>query len=251
MKLIVAFSVFVLLGTVFPTKGWAQADDPDPSSIKFIYYDDFRPINCKSTAGIELETVYEDIGSYFYNLPPGTVEEYSVQNPTTADGFSAIDPEEARDNIESIRITERLVKSIEQLYQIESQFNSEFIACNAFNNLLITYFQQREASLKHSMDLYKWQLFASNILLWLVVFIVLTSMVFTGYQLWLAGSYKTKLTNNEARISAKEIRITTSSVGIIVFTLSLIFLYMFIQDVYTIKKPITETAVQTEDDEEW
>ncbi len=87
---------------------------------------------------------------------------------------------------------------------------------------------------QHVDDALKWQRFASNILLWVVVVVVFSGLTLSGMQLM--KSIRTGIQeSNKVEISANKVRITTSVSGIVVLIISLAFLYLFIHEVYNLK----------------
>lgn len=121
---------------------------------------------------------------------------------------------------------------------------------------------RRKAELE--LDAFEWQANASEVLLWVVVLMCLSGVVFSGFQLWRASqpnvvdaanagtensAPKTDVTlQTGLEISASQLKVTSSVVGLIVLVLSLAYLYLFLKDVYTIETqapvvPSSGTAV--------
>jgi len=108
---------------------------------------------------------------------------------------------------------------------------------------------RRKAELR--LNAFQWQAAASEVLLWIVVFMCLSGVVFSGFQLWRAGmlpgadtaTAKTEKTPPKANagletgleISATQLKVTSSVVGLIVLVISLAYLYLFLKDVYSIQ----------------
>ena len=84
------------------------------------------------------------------------------------------------------------------------------------------------------IEQFKWQRSASEILLWLVVVVVFSGVLFSGIQLWRAGTIK-DLGDTSIEIEARKIKVTSSVVGVIVLAISIIFFYFFLIEVYRIK----------------
>ncbi len=109
---------------------------------------------------------------------------------------------------------------------------------------------------------YYWELVSSWVILALVGIVVLTGLSFSGYQLYksfhfavAASQFPTdeKVAPSQGlqpppleaqiKVSAHELQITSSVVGLIVLAFSLVFLYLFILHVYPITTPGAESAV--------
>ena len=82
---------------------------------------------------------------------------------------------------------------------------------------------------------FKWQRSASERLLWLVVVVVFSGVVFSGFQLWRASNIKDMIGESGIEVEANKIKITTSVVGVMVLAISIIFFYFFLIEVYRIK----------------
>lgn len=82
---------------------------------------------------------------------------------------------------------------------------------------------------------FEWQQRASEFLLWLVVSVVLSGILFSGYQLWKAAQIKKFSGDSSIEISIQKVKLTSSIVGLLVLTISIIFLYLFLVEVYRIK----------------
>jgi len=89
---------------------------------------------------------------------------------------------------------------------------------------------------------FKWQDRASSVTLWLVVFVVVSGVALTFFQLWIAfhhapgapaGADETCDTTIEA--SKTNFRVQSSVVGVIILIISCAFLYLFLKEVYDIK----------------
>lgn len=88
--------------------------------------------------------------------------------------------------------------------------------------------------LKIQTDALLWQGTASNTLLWVVVIVTLSGVLFSGYQLIVTLRKSTPQGDSTVEISANRIRITTSVTGVVVLAISLAFLYLFLIEVYRI-----------------
>jgi hypothetical protein len=103
-----------------------------------------------------------------------------------------------------------------------------------------------------------WQAKASEILIWVVVIVCLSGVVFSGYQLWRATSPKTfdgstvkadgdPLATN-VELSWQNVRVTSSVIGLVVLVISVAYLYLFLKEVYridTASSPVAESPTKT------
>jgi hypothetical protein len=76
---------------------------------------------------------------------------------------------------------------------------------------------------------------ASAVVLFLVGLVVVAGTAFAGFQLWISVRVGGVQASNELELSASKVRVTSSVVGIIVLTLSLVFLYIYTKEVYHIR----------------
>jgi hypothetical protein len=111
--------------------------------------------------------------------------------------------------------------------------------------------------LQRARDAYEWQQIASWFVLFLVTFVVVAGVLFAGYQLYWSlqpfpkhargaaatgaksgaggsGTGPEATAASDFSVGAQGIRITSSTVGVVVLTISLVFLYLFIIHVYPI-----------------
>jgi hypothetical protein len=127
-----------------------------------------------------------------------------------------------------------------ELLQINHLLNQNLL--EAKSKLYQKYIEAELAHYDYQIDmmnvtkaLYDWQHMASNVILFLVVLVVLAGVAFSGLQLWKAVSQGGPQSTTELELSATKFRITSSIVGIVVLSLSLVFLYLFVLKVYTIR----------------
>jgi hypothetical protein len=92
------------------------------------------------------------------------------------------------------------------------------------------------------IDTFHVQMISSYVVLVLVVIVVASGVLFSGFQLWKSVSIAGVQASNDLEISAAKVRVTSSVVGIVVLTISLAFLFIYTREVYTIK---TLPSVQT------
>jgi hypothetical protein len=93
-----------------------------------------------------------------------------------------------------------------------------------------------EASLMNAtVEAFFVQRIASYVVLVLVVIVVLAGILFSGFQLWKSAAVAGVQPTNELEISASKVRITSSVVGIVVLTISIVFLFIYTHEIYHIK----------------
>lgn len=86
-----------------------------------------------------------------------------------------------------------------------------------------------------NLSQFEWQQYASGYLLWLVVIVVLSGVLFSGFQLWKASQINHFGSDSTVELSVQKIKITSSVVGVIVLAISIVFLYFFLIEVYRVK----------------
>jgi hypothetical protein len=89
------------------------------------------------------------------------------------------------------------------------------------------------------------QRIASLVVLSLVVLIVLAGTTFAGFQLWKSVSAAGVQPSSDLELSASKVRVTSSVVGVVVLTISLVFLYIYAKEIYHIRV-ISLTSTQAE-----
>jgi hypothetical protein len=78
------------------------------------------------------------------------------------------------------------------------------------------------------------QRFAYGVILFLVALVVIAGTAFSGFQLWKSSVTGVHATN-DFEVSASKIRVTSSVVGLIVLTISLVFLYIYTKEIYQVR----------------
>lgn len=79
------------------------------------------------------------------------------------------------------------------------------------------------------------QRYASLVILVMVVVVVLAGTTFAGFQLWKSISAAGVQPSSDLELSASKVRVTSSTVGVVVLTISLIFLYIYAKEIYHIR----------------
>jgi hypothetical protein len=103
----------------------------------------------------------------------------------------------------------------------------------------LTYYKKYHEYLAKKADInleqFLWQRRASEFILGLVVAVVISGISFSGLQLWRASNLSSISTDSTIEIAAQKIKVTSSVVGVIVLTISIVFLYFFLVEVYRVK----------------
>jgi len=113
------------------------------------------------------------------------------------------------------------------------------------------YYEYRASGYKHRMELFKWQLFSSRIIFFVVIFLVLAGVYFSWVQFRtaikekrkpnpavkngapeLVQANKSEITEVEASI--KGIKVSSPILGVIILVISLLFFYLYLIYVYPI-----------------
>jgi hypothetical protein len=97
------------------------------------------------------------------------------------------------------------------------------------------YYQHLDRMNQITEGKFVWQDRASEVTLWLVVFIVVAGVGLSFFQIWIAFHKDGKIGDTSIEASAQNFRVTSSVVGIIILLISTGFLYLFLQHVYEIK----------------
>jgi hypothetical protein len=113
------------------------------------------------------------------------------------------------------------------------------------------YYGYRILGYKHRMDIFNWQFFSSKIIFFVVIFLVLTGVYFSGVQFHssmrqkhvigpatkdgaavMAAIEKSEITEVEA--SLKGIKVSSPILGVIILVISFMFFYLYLLFVYPI-----------------
>jgi hypothetical protein len=96
------------------------------------------------------------------------------------------------------------------------------------------------------LSTFAWQVWASKVLAWLVVAVCTAGIAFSGVQLWRATaprpvgdpsnqpSVADPLGTN-IELSWQNVRVTSSVIGLVVLVISVVYLYLFLKEVYEVK----------------
>jgi hypothetical protein len=141
---------------------------------------------------------------------------------------------------ESEDIQHKLDKALAQntdLEQIIAQLNKKLDLNNSplqqkYYETLSAQYDYDVALMKQHQSVLTWELFASNVSLWLVAFIVVAGVGFAGVQLWQAVQKGGPQAETQLEIAATKFRLTSSVVGIVVLGMSYFFFYLFVKEIY-------------------
>jgi hypothetical protein len=78
------------------------------------------------------------------------------------------------------------------------------------------------------------QQFASTVVLVLVVLVVVSGILFSGFQLWKSVAVAGVQATSDLELSASKVRVTSSVVGVTILVLSLAFLYIYTKEIYIV-----------------
>lgn len=129
-------------------------------------------------------------------------------------------------------INEMRTELLQLRAEITNRDNEAYRAQNEYTKKYYSYLSQKTDIY---IEQFKWQRSASERLLWLVVTVVISGILFSGVQLWRASSTKDLGPESSIEIASSKIKITSSVVGLIVLVISIVFFYFFLTEVYTVK----------------
>lgn len=120
------------------------------------------------------------------------------------------------------------------------QLTSE--AGKSYSRYLSSFYDQATERGKWSVDVYRWQSSASDILMFLTAIITLAGVAFCGWQLYTAARVVTAGAGNgengpvmDLSVEASKIQLKTSAIGLAVLTISCVYLYLFLKEVYPVQ----------------
>jgi len=109
---------------------------------------------------------------------------------------------------------------------------------------LMACYDQQISLLRATSALYRWQNFASSVMMWTVVAVVIAGLTFAGYQLYFSVRLD-RTTDGSIEVSANKLKVTSSISGVTILAMSIIFVLIFVNGVYTITAPPSSTAVDS------
>lgn len=87
---------------------------------------------------------------------------------------------------------------------------------------------------QHRVNVFRWQERASEVMLWVVVLVVIAGLAFSAIQLFDALRVG-RDTNGNIELSAQGIKVTSSVVGVVVLALSIAFVVIFVNQIYSVQ----------------
>ena len=93
------------------------------------------------------------------------------------------------------------------------------------------YWKYQVEVLKHSRKVYAWQHISSIIIFYVVVFLVLVGVVFSWLQ-FRAAAFKGE--SEELDANLKGVKITSSTLGVVILVLSMCFFFLYLRYVYPV-----------------
>jgi hypothetical protein len=112
----------------------------------------------------------------------------------------------------------------------------------AYTQTRIKQYEYLRALMDANISTLRAQRFAGGVILWLVVLVALAGIAFAGYQLWKSVAAAGVQPSNELEISASRVRLTSSVVGVIVLSISIIFLSIYTSQIYQLRVIDKSTA---------
>jgi hypothetical protein len=153
-------------------------------------------------------------------------------------------PEPTREQLQlQISIMQDYVKKLEAELQNRPQDPELEKAYNAARKKQYEYLS---AVMDVNLRALEAQRFASWVILLLVVLVVVSGTAFAGYQLWKGVSAAGVQPSSDLEVSASKVRVTSSVVGVVVLTISLVFLYIYTHEIYHLRV-IDQTTVTPEE----
>ncbi|WP_457447128.1 hypothetical protein [Roseateles sp. P5_E4] len=132
----------------------------------------------------------------------------------------------------------------EKIYQAKLQEEqTKAAACKSYNKAQDSderyakrFFEQENEIRDVEISIFKWQIWAANVILFLVGFLTVAAVCFCGYQLW-KSTRLSKLPANliEVELSVSKLRLQTSLIGVMVLFVSYAFLLVFAREIYQVR----------------
>lgn len=113
----------------------------------------------------------------------------------------------------------------------------DIVTQEAFNQAMQEFYAYRSAGYKHRSLVFEWQLFSSKIIFYVVVFLVIIGLFFSGVQFYAA--YKNNFVetkSTEISASTSGLKVSSSVLGVIILVISLLFFYLYLVYVYPINE---------------
>ena len=98
------------------------------------------------------------------------------------------------------------------------------------------------AAYRQRTEAFAWQAFASKIIFWVVVVLVVSGIAFSGIQFWFGLRRGTTAESEELDLSVEGVKVRSQFLGVVTLALSLAFFYLYLKTVY----PIVEVGDKSE-----
>ena len=145
------------------------------------------------------------------------------------DGAAALTPDQ------HIAALTQLAQSLNlRIDTLNAQLAAERTPLHAkYVEALSAQYDEQIALMQATAQLYKWQNFASTVMMWTVVAVVSAGLLFSGYQLYFSVR-RDKPMDGDLELSAQRLKLTSSVVGVVILAMSIAFVLIFVEKVYTI-----------------
>lgn len=120
--------------------------------------------------------------------------------------------------------------------------NDDPAVINAYIDMRKKEYEYQKEVMEIYTNAFRAQSIAAYIVLVLVVLVVVAGIAFAGFQLWKSVAIAGVQPTTELEVSASKVRVTSSVVGIIVLTISLVFLYIYTTEIFHIRVIAPQTA---------
>ena len=160
----------------------------------------------------------------------GTVGAFA-QQPASPPSADAAEPTRAQLEAQ-IAVLQNYIKAHEAQWNNAASVDPKVL--QAYTSEQIKEYEYLVDEMNINIRAYETQRTASNVILWVVVLVVVAGIVFSGFQLWKSVSVGVQSTT-DLELSAGKVRVTSSVVGVVVLTMSLVFLYIYTQQIYHIQ----------------
>jgi hypothetical protein len=90
------------------------------------------------------------------------------------------------------------------------------------------------SALAQRSSAFAWQAFASKVIFWMVIFLVVSGIAFSAAQFWVGIRRGSPETAQEIELSLNAVKIRSQFLGVITLALSLGFFYLYLSTVYPI-----------------
>lgn len=163
------------------------------------------------------------------SMRAGSIESLTENKNSILAGGGVLTSNEKIDNQYIRQVNEKLEEMEAQIQHLKSDI---YKAESEYYKYYYGEYLKKKAEVNLSQFI--WQRGASSYMLWLVVIVVLSGIGFSGFQLWKASQINDFGQDSSIEISVQRVKITSSVVGVIVLAISIIFLYLFLIEVYRV-----------------